>query len=109
MGGTRKADVNSGVFLIKNSQWSQKFLQEVLDLQSSVSRDDAWGEQRAIIAWIAQHPDDEHVTVVEQRVMNSFHKGGPRTEFQPGDFVIHFAGSRASEEDIAYFLSLVRR
>jgi len=88
--------LNTGHFLIRNCEWSRQFLKEVYTHEEFI--DDPEWDQGAILATLQQNPQYLTVTkTVQQRLMNSFPDGHGfflQSTYQPGDFILHFAGVR---------------
>lgn len=87
---------NSGHFLIKNCEWSRRFLEEAYTHDEFVN-DPEW-EQGAMLATLQSDRKYSSATkIVPQRLMNSFPKLAGnllQVTYQPGDFILHFAGVR---------------
>lgn len=61
--GIRRMPINSGVFLIRASDWSRDFLRRAYDRIEFVTSTPVWdgiGEQEAMIALLHERPDDLH-------------------------------------------------
>lgn len=109
--------INSGVFLLRNSDWSMRFLKRVnrgLDV-NACPLPATWWEQRVMMclfderrsrSWIGK--DERHVMMFEtQRLFNSY---GPPTDeghasaaYRRGDFVAHFPNCKAFARCTYYF------
>ena len=88
---TGPGNLNTGSFLLKNSQWSQQLLADIYKKVDFINAS-AW-EQAAFMHLFATNPSyKDHIKILRQRVMNShlFSGGG---EYHSGDFVLHFYGS----------------
>jgi hypothetical protein len=98
-------EINSGNFLLKNSEWSKQFLETIYNHTECIHH--PWWEQQAIIT---EHKNNEDVQkrtrIVPQRVMNSYSSellyrlaipGSLSSNFQSGDFIIHFAACPKNE------------
>ncbi len=88
---------NSGHFLIKNCEWSKKLLKDAYSHTEFINHPE-W-DQGAILAAIRQNPENIAVTkLIQQRLYNSFSGSYIgnflQATYQPGDFIIHFAGIR---------------
>lgn len=88
--------VNSGVFFIKNCDWSKEFLKGVYARTDCI--DLLWPEQLAIAKEIEEKPENAKVSkIVPQRLFNAY---PPELisylmyTYQPGDFILHFASIR---------------
>ena len=106
---------NTGIFLIKNTDASKKFLNECIEKEQYVGH--PWEEQAAVVDFLEKN-DSYKVKVVPQRILNSYPKKPPlegwytqvgekkyfwqdgEGEFQEGDFVIHFAGFSPKEKEL---------
>lgn len=100
--------VNSGQFLIKNSDWSYDFLENVYRREDCIYH--PWWENAAIIKEIeASKSIGSFVKIIEQRRMNSFafEVCGDCKEccYQNGDFIIHFPSIR----DLSLLETLMRK
>lgn len=88
--------MNSGQFLIKNTQWSRDFLKLWYSPKYEHTQVAPGFDNGALIQIYQEHPKvKEHIKIVPQRLLSSylqcpgwFNIDG---EYQPGDFVIHFA------------------
>ena len=85
--------INSGVFFIKNCEWSYQFLINVYSRTDCISA--IWPEQIAIASELQKPTFGSLAKIFPQRVFNSypeelFHRS-PVCTYQPGDFLIHFA------------------
>ena len=85
--------INSGVFFIRNCEWSKRFLTNAYSRTDCLSHQ--WPEQTAIAREIHEKPENRSLAkIVPQRLFNSY---PPETSsslintYQPGDFLIHFA------------------
>mmetsp|Transcript_7509 Transcript_7509/g.17196 ORF Transcript_7509/g.17196 Transcript_7509/m.17196 type:complete len:291 (+) Transcript_7509:102-974(+) len=78
--------MNCGVFILRNTDWSRKFIEKVfLQGWSGIVQSD----RVSIQSWKASHRDEfnSHIAMFDLRVMNSI-----RNQYAPGDFVYHAAG-----------------
>lgn len=93
-------NLNSGQFFLKNSDWSKNFLKTVYAHEEFINH--MWWEQAAVIYEYDHNESVRRKTKVHpQRSFNSFSKEVMGSWFkgdidavyyQPGDFIIHFAG-----------------
>lgn len=87
---------NSGHFLIRNCEWSRRFLEEAYTHDEFVN-DTEW-EQGAMLTTLQSDLKYSSATkIVPQRLMNSFPAvigSLLQVTYRPGDFVLHFAGVR---------------
>jgi galactosyl transferase GMA12/MNN10 family len=89
--------VNTGQWLIRNTEWSSATLSAIEDPACSNSRP-KWFEQGALIEWLkADERRWSHLALLHPRVMNSTppvalydHLSVRRSRFRRGDFIIHF-------------------
>lgn len=90
--------VNTGNFLIRNCPWSKKFLERVYAHEDCISH--KWWEQAAIFKELKYNSESlEKTKILPQRTFCAFHKGySQEVVYQPGDFILHFAGVRNLEE-----------
>lgn len=94
------AGLNTGSFLVKNSQQSREWLQYMLDNKSHYKNDKRWFEQQAVIDFF---PKFQHIfKIIPQRLINSYDYSiygrdsvdllGYDGQWQPEHFVIHWPG-----------------
>lgn len=91
--------INTGHFLIKNCQWSREFLEAVYAHTECLHH--WYWEQQGIIEELNQNPKWlSSIKFIPQRLMNSYSSeiigNSLIWTYHPGDFIIHFAGTRAS-------------
>lgn len=109
--GNRAIHINNGVFLIRNTDWSRSFISEVIS-KFSTYKADGTPEQDAMRDvmysgkdgkdWVRHRGSgnyldallQERVAVVEQRIMDSFHREKPEdgwhdAAWKNGDFIAH--------------------
>jgi hypothetical protein len=94
---TGAAKVNTGQWLVRNSDWSAQTLAAIADPACPNGRPD-WFEQGAFIDWLDAEPRRwSHVAILHPRVMNSTPAAGVYQgveldccRFREGDFIIHF-------------------
>lgn len=94
-----KGDVNSGVFLVKNSDWSRMFFQELWDYGSKKPK--GYWEQSAISELITsdKYKDSAYIERVSgrkiQSILTLLFKGDHDDygQWEPGDFAAHLAGA----------------
>lgn len=81
--------INTGVFLIKASDWTRWFLKEAYKQYQYVCHGEVWngiGEQEAMIEVLHQHPENlKRIAYVEQL------QNHPKF-YQSGDMFVHFFG-----------------
>ena len=82
--GVGRYVVSMGQFLIRNCDWSMRFLDEVWE-QKQFLRDRMW-EQAAVQHLLTHRDPSDHVCVVTQRRFNSY-----LHNYRKGDFLLHFA------------------
>ena len=82
--GVGKYVVSMGQFLIRNCEWSMRFLDEVWE-QKQFLHDRMW-EQAAVQHLLTQQDLSDRVCVVTQRRFNSY-----LHNYRKGDFLLHFA------------------
>lgn len=80
-------NLNSGQFLIKCDYWSLDFLKKLYAHEEFI--DHPWWENMAII-WEYENNEDvkSKFKLIDCRLINSYPQN-----WQPGDFIIHFAGT----------------
>lgn len=89
--------VNTGQWLVRNTAWSAAALSAIGDV-ACPNRMPAWFEQGALVEWLGIDKTRwTHLAVIDPRVMNSTPSVShyknisvSRSEFRPGDFIIHF-------------------
>lgn len=88
--------LNGGVFIVKNNEWSMYFLDYIL-LFEGVAK----CEQDAISLFVLDNPEDINISILPQKVMNSYrydlyqeHQDmiGKDGDFVGGDFILHLPG-----------------
>lgn len=115
----RESTINTGVFIIYNTKWSQGFVKEWAEVQQNKDYLSTmhWNasmhgfmdyDQGGLLFWRHQHLEDfaRHVSVIPGKIMNSAWRTWLRSNFryQPGDFVIHTAGSKHKYERMLQIL-----
>lgn len=97
--------INSGVYFVKNCEWSYQFLNSVYDRTDCFSY--SWPEQTAISLELQREIFRSYSKVYPQRVFNAFpadlYPAVINGHYQPGDFLIHFAGARG--DLLSYFFN----
>lgn len=86
---------NAGHFLIRNCEWSRQFLKKAYSHKEFI--DDPEWEQGAMLAVLRESSYAAATKTVPQRLMNSFpdlYGQLLQATYQPGDFILHFAGIR---------------
>ncbi len=92
-------DVNSGVFMVRNSEWSRNFLQQVWERGDG--QPGSYMEQGAISELIVTEKYKNSPYIVRlpgrkiQSILTLLYKGdcGDYGQWQPGDFAAHLAGA----------------
>lgn len=96
---------NSGHFLIRNCEWSRRFLRDAYTHTEFVDHGE-W-DQGALLAALQENKEYLALTkTVPQRLMNSFPDALGillQATYQPGDFILHFAGIRDTGLLQSYF------
>ena len=83
-------NLNSGNFLLKNSEWSKNFLKDIYEQKQYINH--PWWENMAIIDLYDNNQNIRDKTkILDVRSMNSY-----VNNYQKGDFIIHFAGSQGN-------------
>ncbi|RKP00690.1 hypothetical protein CXG81DRAFT_26595 [Caulochytrium protostelioides] len=96
-------ELNAGSFFVHRSAWSAKLMQRLLDIDiTKIDFGDIWQEQAALIhlyktdprlrkrVWLI--PQWWHNSYTPGSALNFKSTGDPARNWQPGDFIIHFAG-----------------
>lgn len=87
------ACISCGHFFVKNTPWSYALL-DTLYARTNCINHLVW-EQQAFIETVQEDPMlMQQIKVLPQRSMNAFPGGPPGCAYQPGDFIVHFAGFR---------------
>jgi len=111
--------INSGVFFLRNSDWSMDFLKRVdrgLTTQECPLNEN-WWEQRVMMCLFDEKlaagsnwrgRDEFHVMIFDdQRLFNSFgpptDEGHPGASYKQGDFVVHFPNCKSQTSCSFYF------
>lgn len=97
-----RLNLNSGNFLVRNSEQGRAYLQMIIDSESAY-HDVAWAEQQVIIDTIEQY---QHIVkIVPQRYMNSYEPEiydycdarfdilGNSGAWEQGDWIVHWPGT----------------
>lgn len=83
--------VNAGHLFVRNTQWSDTFLERVYGRVEYL--DHPWREDAALIALDREDPDvRRHAAVVPNKLFNAY--PDPDGGYATGDFVVHFPGRR---------------
>ena len=91
--GLERMPINTGVFLMRASAWSQAFLQQAYEQTQFVLPGEIWngiGEQEAMIWLLRQTPADCRRIKYVKRLQNH-----PKF-YRPGDLFVHFYGNHAA-------------
>jgi len=92
--GLARMPINTGVFLIRRSDWSRAFLSKAYRQTRFVTQGAVWdgiGEQEAMIALLHQSPADLGRIKYVRGLQNH-----PRF-YRPGDLFVHFYGNHAQQ------------
>jgi len=91
-----KYEINCGVFLIKCSDWTKKFLSDLYSKRHIIHPDypPNWAEQIALMKELVHSEETrKHFRLTHLRYFNSFYRPDfPNDVFQFGDFVFHAVG-----------------
>lgn len=90
--GLRLMPINTGVFLIRASEWAADFLRRAYQRTEFVSHGAVWngiGEQEAMIALLQERPADR------QRIKHVDFLQSPPKFYRPGYLFMHFYGNHA--------------
>ena len=90
--GLARMPINTGVFLLRNSDWSRDFLRRAYQQTTYVSHGDVWdgvGEQEAMIALLRQSPADLARIKYVEGLQNH------ARFYRSGDRFVHFYGNHA--------------
>lgn len=88
--------INGGVFIVKNNDWSNGFLDYILSFEGIANC-----EQDAISLFLADNPEDTNIAILTQKIMNSYHYKyypqhqdmiGKSGDHVPEDFILHLPG-----------------
>jgi hypothetical protein len=86
-------EINAGVFFIRNCNWSKRLFCRAYSRTDCLAH--YWQEQTAIITEMQKPQFIAKVKIVPQRTFNSYPPetvSSPDHTYQPGDFLLHFAG-----------------
>lgn len=89
--------LNCGVISVRNSEWSIKFLEKLLNKKEFWHNNQA--EQAAIIDEFNNNEKEmlEHIKILNSRTINAYyHLWYPKDNFAMGDFILHDAGAHNS-------------
>ncbi|KAI9319263.1 galactosyl transferase GMA12/MNN10 family-domain-containing protein [Dichotomocladium elegans] len=86
--------LNAGVFYLKNTAWSRKFLRDVQGVTEWYTKGPSY-EQGAMWKIMTEPENEDHVFVLvdDDHTMNTFPQ-----RYQPGDFIVHFAPDKCPNE-----------
>jgi hypothetical protein len=84
--------LNAGVFLLRNCEWSQLFLQFVESMRAEYLSH-RYPEQEAMDAVIKDGETRHHVAYLPQWLLNQFW-----LQWIPGDFIIHHSGGSVEDK-----------
>ena len=92
-------DVNTGVFMVKNSEWSRNFLQQIWDIGEGKPKN--YWEQTAVseLMITEKYKNSPYIARVPgrkiQSILTVLYKGdfNDYGQWEPGDFAAHLAGS----------------
>ena len=112
--GRRRMPINTGVFLIRATDWTRDFLRRAYERTEFVTRGAVWdgiGEQESMIALLHERPEDL------RRIVHVDHLQAPPKFYRPGCMFMHFYGNHARhrvpaaecEEVLARWTDAVRR
>jgi len=97
---TDLASLNTGSFLIKNSENSRVWLEDMLSKRRDYINDKKWFDQQCVIDTYVSYKDI--IKLIPQRTMNSYDYRmynvdstdmlGNNGQWQPGDWVVHWPG-----------------
>ncbi len=97
--------INSGNFLLKNSDWSKQFLKTIYAHTECI--DHPWWENQAILLEYQNSEEVQQKTrILPQRIMNSYApelmtrmslENAIGINYRPGDFIIHFPACPKNE------------
>ena len=97
------AHINDGNILIRNSSWSRSFWSNVYNQTDLLYH--VWWENAAVIKLLEKNPSDFSKTEITNkcRLFNAYIQGIPGMPlWEPGDFLVHFAGIYDVKRMIAY-------
>lgn len=96
--------LNAGVFLMRNTEWSHRFLKQVQATSSWYNKSPSY-EQGAMWDAINDSANKEHVVVIQSdHMFNTF----PQF-YKPGDFVVHFAPDKCPNSAVLKGLDAAQR
>lgn len=87
------------MLLVRNTDWSRHFWNTIYQMDYTLG--DWWQEQRAVIDFYKQRQDSkDHIKVLAHRHLQSNPPGNGNPGYEPGDFLLHFAGEFCSNLDV---------
>lgn len=102
---TKDKMINAGVFFMRNTEWSQKFLNAVQESKKWYNQGPSY-EQGAMWELIQQPGFKEHVLLLENddHTFNTLPK-----RYVPGDFIVHFAPDKCPNDAVLEGLKAAQR
>jgi hypothetical protein len=97
-----RLNLNSGNFLVRNSEQGRAYLQMIIDKESDYAKVE-WAEQQVIIDTLEEYQDI--IKIVPQKYMNSYEPQiydycdarfdilGNSGAWEPGDWIVHWPGT----------------
>lgn len=90
--------INCGHMLFRSTAWSERFLEHVYARTEFLHH--PWWENAAVLKLYAEDPDvRRHTAVVPNKLFNGYPY--PGAGYTSGDFVVHFAGLKATDREAA--------
>ncbi|KAL1898016.1 hypothetical protein Cpir12675_002102 [Ceratocystis pirilliformis] len=95
--------INAGSFFVRRSAFSQ-ILMDIWTDPFFIRKNFVGAEQDTLGHLLYHHPTlRKHVSIVRQRVANSFYNGGDETHYQDGDLLVHLAGCWVTDKCLENF------
>jgi len=87
--------LNAGVFLVRVCSWSLNFMMRAITYQYYFNEDVLeFSDQSAMNNVLVKFKEEKHYVIVPQQWFNTY-----KRNYRVGDFIIHFAGSKAKDEE----------
>lgn len=107
--------INTGVFIIKNNEWSRKFLEEIWNTKSNTNKGidnshaeirtnsftyDSWPFEQGPLHIVLSQQSVEDYKILKNYVMNTF-----KNQHRKYHFVCHFVGTQNNQQSIIEYIS----
>ncbi|KAL7746256.1 hypothetical protein RI367_008397 [Sorochytrium milnesiophthora] len=105
-------DINAGSLFLRNTQWSRDFLLVANNTWGTpeVPEDHVYQEQQAILHLYKNNETIKaHTLMAPQWAINNYDHDCSARKWQPGDFMVHFAGVVRNEAYHNFYLDFAQR